>query len=240
MKPRRSPAAVLVLTSLPLACWCGAEDGDEADIENPVPQALLDIEGTAEDAYDMALAGDVSAVAADAATISAGWSGFRGVAEAAGASASDLTAMDGAVAALVAAAVDGAESVALARVANGVSAPMDELFGLYEDPVPPSVLALDYLGREVVLDARSSAWGGAGSHVDAAATTFDGVRAALLAAGGTVETTDFDASVAAMRADITAQDAAKLEADANVALELVDGMEGVFTASEAAHGEQPD
>ena len=119
-----------VLTVLVIGC---AKQG------SAVPHELLDLEGTAEHAYDQALAGDFAAVRGDAETLAAAWASYRDTAAADGASSADLTAMDDAVSALSDAAAGTPEDgVALARDANGVSAPMDELFGLYDDPVPPA------------------------------------------------------------------------------------------------------
>ncbi|MCA9493108.1 MAG: hypothetical protein KC621_24425, partial [Myxococcales bacterium] len=49
-----------------------------------VPAELLDVEGTAEDAYDKALVGDAATVASDADAIATGWSAYRSRAEADG------------------------------------------------------------------------------------------------------------------------------------------------------------
>lgn len=128
----------------------------------------------------------------------------------------------------------------LARAANAVSAPVDAFFALYEDPVPPPVLRLDSLGREVVLDARDGDFGAASGHVDQFSTTFGQVRDALIADGGEAESTAFINDINSMRDDITAADATKLATDANDALEVVDGMEGVFAKAAAAEREDED
>ena len=194
-----------------------------------VPSALLDIEGTAEDAYDKALVGDAATVTADADAIATGWNDYRAQAEADGASSADLSAMDAAVSALSdAAAAADLRDTALARVANGVSAPMDELFGLYDDPVPAPILALDYGGREVSLDAMEEGLDDAAQDLDELDAVWATVRDQVVAAGGSAEADAYDASLVAQHDLATAADAAGLLAESNNGLELVDALEGVF------------
>lgn len=199
-----------------------------------VPAPLADIEGTAEDAYDKALVSDFAAVAAGAASIDGAWRSFRAEAGSAGAAAEVVSQMDEAVSGLVSASATPTDAAVLARAANAISAPMDELFALYETAVPPAVLALDYLGREVVLDARQGTLADATRHIDAIEDTYGTVRPGLLAGGGERPAAEYEASIDAMRADVSTEDAAALETDANVGLELVDAMEGVFESNEEA------
>lgn len=215
---------------------------DPAPVLSTVPPALMTIEGLAEDTYDQAMAGNADAVAINADDIDLRWQEFRAQATRDGATTAVLSSMDDAVAGLHAVVDANGDTTALARAANSVSAPMPRLFELYEDPVPPAVLQLDYLGREVVLDAREGNYNGATTHVDAIESAFGSVRNALIDDGGDQQATAYDANVTALRTDIAAADATALEADANVGLELVDDMEGVFTsaAESAASGEQPD
>jgi hypothetical protein len=225
MKSRVVRSLMFIIISAALAGSCGGV----GERSNPVPAGLSSIEEAAEDAYDQALAGHFADVTTDAQTIVDAWQAFRPEAAAAGAPVEDLTAMDAAVDGLVAAAMDPTDAVVLGRAANAVSGPMDELYGLYDAPVPAEVLALDYLGREVVLDARQGDYDRATAQIDVLAATFETIRAALVAADGGEVATSYDASIAAMRADVMAEDATKLQADTNVGLELVDRMEGVFT-----------
>lgn len=203
--------------------------GGVAGTANTVPKGLSVIEDAAEDAYDQALAVHFADVATDAKSIDDAWRAFRSEAAAAGAPGEDLTAMDSAVKEFVAAAMSPADPVVLARASNSVSATMDELYALYEAPVPSEVLAMDYLGREVVLDARQADYGGASAHIDTLEATFGTIRNALVAADGSTVAAKYDASIAAMRVDVANEDAAMLETNTNIGLELVDRMEGVFT-----------
>ena len=193
-----------------------------------IPGELLDIEGTAEHAYDKALVDDTASVAADADTIAAAWASYRDTAAADGASPSDLVAMDDAVSALSAAAPEATDGIALARLANGVSAPMDELFGLYDDPVPPAVLALDYGGREVSLDSLEEGLDDAAQDLDELDAVWATVRGEVVSAGGDAEAGAYDASLLRQHELASAGDSAGLLAESNNGLELVDALEGVF------------
>lgn len=199
------------------------------DTAKSVPAGLTVMEAAAEDAYDQSLAQHFDDVTIDAQMIDEAWTAFRSEAADDGAPTDDLTAMDAAVAGFVAAAMDPTDALVLGRSANAVSGAMDELYRLYDEPAPPEVLALDYLGREVVLDGRQGDLSGAGTHIDALESTFATIRAALEAAGGGHVATEYEASIAAMRADVANNDLTTLETDTNVGLELVDRMEGAFT-----------
>lgn len=193
-----------------------------------VPAALEDIEAEAEHAYDVALAEDYAALADAASVIDAAWIDYRPTAEADGAGADVLSAVDDAIVGLTEAAnVQGGPAVA-GRAANAVSEHMPELYTLYGPKVPTEVLALDYQGREIVLDGMDVAFEAAAIDVEALSSTWDAVRPAVVDAGGDAEAADFDASVERLRGLAAGQDAAGLIDEANVNLELVDVLEGVF------------
>jgi hypothetical protein len=216
--------------SLSLSAACAtctaAAEGPEPGT-GAVPAALSSIEGTAEDSYDKALAGDLAAVATDAASIDAAWQGFRAQAGADGATSTMLAATDAAVATMVTAAA-GSDGMAAARAANGVSAAMPDLFALYQPAVPPALLALDYLGRELVLDAREADFGGAVAHLADLQATWQSARSLIVDAGGAAAAASYDQSVASLQADIDAASGATLEIEAQTGLDLVDTMEQLF------------
>jgi hypothetical protein len=243
----RNTVLIGLLVVLTLAAGCkskseecgeGSEEGGEEGGEGcekaaepsaaEVPAALLDIEGVAEDAYDKALLADYAAVAKAAAALDKQWKAFRATAKKDGAAASDLAALDAAVAGLIDAADTTTSEASVGRAANAISAPMDELFALYDPTVPVDVLALDYLGREVVLDAMEMDFSAATRDVDTIDTTWKALQQSVVDAGGKSEAADYASSIADMRADIKAKDDTKLTDDANVGLEIVDAIEGVF------------
>ncbi|NOY90567.1 MAG: hypothetical protein GXP55_05100 [Deltaproteobacteria bacterium] len=200
--------------------------------EGSLPPALDALESEAEDAYDYALDGQVSRVAAEAHGMTERWRAFRARAASAGASEVVLDQMDAAVRGLEESAHQGVDPVVLARVTNALSAPMADLFGLYDTAVPSAVLELDYLGREVALDARQGKFNDAGVHLHRLELVFSSVGDAALEQHGQREVADFQASIDGMRAAIVARDAARLETAATSELELVDGLERVFGRSQ--------
>jgi hypothetical protein len=214
---------LFLAVSLLVAC-----DPKRGSTSGEIPERLVHVEELAEDAYDKSLVSDFAAVATDADDIASAWSSYRAQGEADGAHAADLEAMDAAVAGLRDAAASATDPATVARAANAVSSRIDELFDLYDPIVPAEILALDYLGREVVLDAMQLDFDRASADTDTLEATWKLVRAEVLRSGGTMEASDYDASITDTRAAITAMNAEQLANEANVALEIVDAIEGVF------------
>lgn len=215
----------LLLVTVPLAITaCGTGSPSSG----PIPSRLSAIEGSAEDAYDKAIAGDAAAVSGAATTIDDGWTAFRSTAANDGAAPADLSAMDQAVAGLVAAAASPGSGPVAARAANAVSASMDELYVLYDPPTPTELLILDYLGREIVLDGLQTDLTRAGSDLDLVESTWTSLRPRVVSAGGGAEASQYDTSISTLRTDIQAQQASAIVSDANAGLELIDAMEGLF------------
>ena len=223
----------LVIVSWPLIAACGEDPAAEV---REVPAGLSAVESGAEDAYDMALAGDNAAVARTAETLSHSWGHYRSQALQDGASEALAAQVDDAIAGLHDAAnQQGIEHVSLARAANMISAPMDELYALYQPTVPADVLALDYLGREVALDGMDGDPGAADADITEIEARWATLRPEVVEAGGSKEAADFDASIDGERGAVLAGDAQGLVDTANVQLELVDALENVFDAA----GEDP-
>lgn len=216
----------------------GSDGADGADGEDGtgdseaawVPARLADIEGKAEDAYDMALAGDYTAVADDAADMTAGWTYFRDQVAADGASEADLVALDVAIAALNEAVANQPDltDYELARAANMISEPMDELFGIYQDPVPAIILSLDYGGREVQLDAYEGKFDAALVHIGDLERAWASVKPQVIAVGADTESADYEASLAVQTELANAADTAGLVDEAEVGLDVVDLLEDAF------------
>jgi len=214
----------LILAAMLVAC------SDE------VPEELVQIEGAGEDAYDRALENDVGAVASDAEKLQSTWQSFRSEAISDGAREQDARALDLAIASLADAASGSPEPPALARAANGISAPMDELFRIYDPAVPADVLGLDYLGREVALDGMDRDLTRASADIDRIVDVWKALRPVVVDAGGSAEAGRYDASIAKERSAVEAADAKVLVDEANAQLELVDALERVFEDS----GDAPD
>jgi hypothetical protein len=225
---KRTSYFLLEIFLLSLFLWtCGSGSGCSTS-SGHVPADLQNIEGVAEDAYDMALAGNWDNVAADAADLDAQWAAYRDQALNDGASESLTTSLENAIAGLASAAANSTEKAVVARAANAVSAPMPDLFALYQPTIPTEILALDYLGREIVLDGMEGDFWSATTDTDTTQATWDAVRRKVFDAGGDREAVDYDISITNIRHAIQDQDAAALITEANNGLEIVDRIENVF------------
>lgn len=207
---------------------CSNEEADDN-----VPRQLQTIEGTAEDAYDQALAGHPDAVMTDAADLQTTWQDFRPQALKDGVAEADAKTLDEAISALKTAAATVTDGPSLARTANAVSAPMSNIFAVYGPTVPAPVLELDYLGREVELDGMQSNLTAAAQDVDTLDSVWKALRAQVVAAGGSTAADAFDASIQSERDALAASDAASLATAAHSQLDQVDVVEQVFASSDA-------
>lgn len=121
-----------------------------------------------------------------------------------------------------------ASPLRVALAANRVSELMPRLYARFDAPVPPAVLALDYLDREAQL--RSLA--GERDRVRAAAaeltSTWQRLRVKVVAVGGRPEARRYDAHVAAMKRLARSGSAAALRREAVHGLDLVDELERAF------------
>lgn len=229
MNPRTAWACV----SMSVALSCSACGTDA--VPDPVPAALHSIEGGAEDAFDQALASNFVAVSSDASSIRSQWTVFRPEIVTAGLPEATALEVDAALDGLDAAVAAPVSPAAVARAANAVSAPMDVLFAVYGPPTPTAIMELDYLGRELLLDALSGDFARATSDFSALEAQWTATRASVTGAGGAAEATQFDVIADALRAAITSADATALEAHAREELNAVDALEAVFVrAADAA------
>jgi hypothetical protein len=176
----------------------------------------------------MALAENYSGVSAAAKEIDTRWKAFRAQAARDGVNESDLGNMDEAVNDLLRAAANPTGALRLARAVNAISGEMEILFEVYEPKVPPPVLQLDFLGREIALDGMEKNFASASADVDAMVLTWRRLRQTVLDAGGAQAAADYDESIICLQDALLARDAGALIEEANDNLELVDALENVF------------
>jgi hypothetical protein len=130
--------------------------GGACSSEPSIPADLEAVEGAAEGSFDAALSSDFATARAQADVAASAWAKYKPRAEKDQAPASAIVAIDTAIGALPASLAGSPNAVDAARAVNAVSAPMSQFYALYSPAVPVAVLDLDYLGREVLLDARAS------------------------------------------------------------------------------------
>jgi len=236
--PRRLTAGLAIFLLALIAVSCGDSD-DSKQGEQPtrteqqapeergsVPQTILDIESDAEDAIDRVFDARLDRVSTDAGSLSDSWKEFLASSEASGVSADQSGTMDKAISELAAAA-QSQDALAARQAANNVSKVVVDLFDLFEDKVPSDIGRLDWQERQVLIDVDRADWTAVTSDLAQLRQTFNRAKPGVLAAGGERQAADFEASLSEQDRLAAAKDASIAD-EANVALELVDDLEGVF------------
>ena len=223
----RAAATAAVLVALANGAAFAARETSLTASKQRVPESLIAVESSAEDLVDVALAHDRAGVVSKARALR---SASRGPAastlSATGASAAEITELRRRVARVSGlAAAGGFTAVALA--ANGVSGLMPTLYAHFDDPVPPSVLALDYLDREAQLRSLAGQRGRVPPIVARLQSTWSALRPRVVASGGSREASAFDRHVASMKR-LAHASGARLRSEAVNGLNLVDEIEVVF------------
>lgn len=194
--------------------------------ENPL---LTKMESLAEDAFDNALIGDFQKAKIAASKTVASWQGYRNQAIRDGANGNLITAMDVSVDAFSRVTQHSADKFKIARAANSVSANMENFFTLYNPRIPPVIMTLDYLGREIVVDGLTDDFANAELHLSHLAATWVILKpSAEAATGGIAVAAKYAASIDAMHSDIQARNANGLVVNAKLNLELTDAVEMLY------------
>ena len=222
----RAAAAAAVLVALANGAAVAAPDAS-VTASKPVPESLIAVESSAEDLVDVALARDRAGVASEARVLQ---SAVRGPAAsaltAAGASAAEIAELRRR-AARVSGLAGAGRFTAVALAANGVSGLMPSLYAHFDDPVPPSVLMLDYLDREAQLRSLAGQRGRIPPIVARLQSTWSALRPRVVAVGGGREAGAFERHVASMKR-LTHAAGTRLRSEAVNGLNLVDEIEAVF------------
>ena len=194
----------------------------------PVPAVLTDVESNAEDIVDDALAGNRGAVVATANTLRRTAYGPAASALRSAGVPQTVVRDLGQRANRVARVAGSGSMISVALAANDVSGLMPSLYAHFSDPVPPTILRLDYLDREAELRSLAHQTSRAAAAVGRLGPAWAGVRARVVAAGGKTDAASFDRHVAAMQG-LARRTGRAFEAEAARGLELVDQLERVFT-----------
>jgi hypothetical protein len=225
---RRALAMALAM-ALVVATACGG--GDAA--ADPIPTELADVEAAAEDGFDAALKPDRAQLLAAAQKATNSWAAYGARAGGDAAPADALDEVTAAITAVNSLAAANAPALDIARAFNRLSAPMARLYAIYKPPVPVTLLDLDHLGREVLLDARAADMQRATTDLDALSSRWTAFRAQVIAAGGTAQAAQMDGTLNQARNAIAANDPAALELAAVAEAEAVDVIENLFARRDA-------
>ena len=197
-------------------------------MKDPLPDILIDVESGAEDIVDVALSRNRANAISLAADLKASANGPAATALAASGVPVEKVTELGRRASRVARIAQRGPFVEIALAANAVSQLMPDLYARFRNPVPASILALDYFDREAQLRSLAHQPRKVAVAVSALQATWPRVRPKVRAAGGRHEAAAFDKHVRAMT-ELRSDDAKRIQAEALRGLELVDELERVFT-----------
>jgi hypothetical protein len=193
----------------------------------PVPTSLKAVESSAEDLVDFALSGDRRETAATAAKLTALARGPAGATlTRSGVASAKIVELELTANRVARLAPDGS-FVRVALAANAVSGLMPGLYAHFQDRVPPSVLALDYLDREAQLRSLTRERKQVGRAVKRLASTWVRLRPKVVVADGTASAAAYDKHVAAMKRLVHGA-LTNVRKEAVHGLALVDQLEQVF------------
>lgn len=164
---------------------------------------------------------------------SSGWTDYSRRAAADGVPAGALASTTAAIAQLATLVTANAAPLVIARAFNAVSAPMARIYAVYKPRVPEKLLDMDYLGRELRLDARAADLPRATSNLDALTSQWTAFRGGVVTAGGTSQALLMDAALVQACTAIAASDVAALERAAVAEAEAVDAVETLFASLDA-------
>jgi hypothetical protein len=222
----------LTCSAWALAFLLGACGGEKKAVD-PIPTELAAVETAAETGFDGALNANTGQMAAAAKLAASSWATYTQRATADGVPSDALAAASAAITAVNGLVSAGAPALAVARAFNVVSAPMARIYAVYKPPVPATLLDLDYLGRELHLDARAGDMRRASTNLDTLTAQWTAFRPAVLAAGGAAEAARLDGTLNQARSAITANNAAALEQAAMAQADAVDVIEQLFASLDA-------
>lgn len=200
---------------------------DEASAKQPVPAVLTEVESSAEDIVDLAVAGDRRSLVAEAERLRAETGGRRLAALAGSGIRPATVARLRQQARRLAGVARTGSFVDVALAANAVSQLMPAAYGRFQDPVPAAILTLDYLDREARFRAVAAQEKQVARAVTGLERAWAGVRPKVVEAGGKSEAAAYDRHVATMKR-LPPGAAEQVRAEAVRGLELVDRLEQVF------------
>ncbi len=119
----------------------------------------------------------------------------------------------------------GSSKLQVSLAANHVSQLMPGFYARYQDPVPPAVLRLDYLDRQIELRSMAGQTGQVRRLVTAEGSTWAKLRPQLVAAGGNDVARQYDAHLQALKQD---KSPTAVQKQALSGLDIVDLMETAF------------
>jgi hypothetical protein len=206
-----------------------AEEGEESAETLNVPASLGATESDAEGVVELALLADRAGMRTKAAKLKADADdAASGPLADVDVGAEELRQLRERAARVDELAREDGMTLEVALAANAVSALMPRLFAHFEVTVPPEVLELDYLEREVELRSRIHEDQAVSMTITQLRRTWQQLRPQVIDAGGKETAALFAKHVAALQRLRRKGDESALQREARNGLELVDGLERVF------------
>lgn len=231
----RDSQLLSILAAATLAVGCAACGGDPGRSEttaskNPIPASLRTVESASEDIIDLALQNKRAAVLAKAKTLNAAADGPAATAlRKAGTPAPEIAEFQRRAAVVTRTAAD-APLLDVALAANAAFELVPGFFERYDNPVPATVIKLDYLDFAAKLQSLKDNKRELRSLVNSLDATWTGLRSRFVAAGGGSVTPAFDKHVAAMHNLVANRQPARTQREAQHGLDLVDELEHVYSS----------
>lgn len=228
--------SVLAAAALALACAsafaaCGSDQKDSkttAASRNPIPPALRSAESASEDIIDLALDKQRAEVVSKAKALKAVADGPAASAlRRVGAPAGEIAAFQRRAATVARLAAD-APLLDVALASNAAFELVPGFFERYDNPVPATVIRLDYLDFAAKLRSLKGETRVLRTLVSSLDATWRGLRPQFVAAGGARVAPAFDEHVAAMRKLVANREPARTQREAQHGLDLVDELEHVY------------
>ena len=210
---------------------CGGESQESVTTtgKKPVPASLRTAESASEDIIDLALQHDRVGVVARAKVLKAVADGPAASAlRTSGVPAPQIVEFQRR-AAVVARVAAEAPLLDVALASNASFELVPGFFARYDDPVPATVLKLDYLDFAAKLRSLQGDTRALGAAVSSLERTWGRLRPDVVAAGGEKVAPLFDAHVDAMRALVANRRPAQTQKEAQHGLDLVDEVESVYS-----------
>jgi hypothetical protein len=225
-------AAALVLGCASGLAACGGDSQQEpakTASKEAVPASLRTAESASEDIIDLALQHDRAGVVARAKVLKAVADGPAATAlRRSGAPAAEIVEFQRRAAVVARVAAD-APLLDVALASNATFELVPAFFGRYDDPVPATVLKLDYLDFAAKLRSLQGDRRALEAAVRSLERTWGHLRPHVVGAGGHKVAPQFDAHVDAMRALAANRRPAKTQEEAQHGLDLVDEVESVYS-----------
>lgn len=125
-------------------------------------------------------------------------------------------------------AVDAKQSYEARVQANQISNYIPDVADYYTTTIPTNIGRLDYLGREILLDAENSDWTSAASNCQTASSLWNGLKAQMSSSYKT-DIDTFQSNLDNLKSAIDKKDSAETAKQADALLENIDTLEKDFT-----------